>query len=156
MADFIAWHGRTLDQHVALRDEWAKKGYRFLSLSVYGPVTAPIYAAVMIRRPIVVAQRDWPSLTAAQWQQTFNEQAAQDFGPVILAATGSASDPRFAAVFPAEPDPSHAAWADVGRYLRSEQHRGHERCSEGPGSHPSLVRLLREYRGSTLRCDLGS
>jgi CubicO group peptidase (beta-lactamase class C family) len=106
MADFIAWHGRTLDQHVALRDEWAKKGYRFLSLSIYGPVAAPVYAAVMIKRQIVVAQRDWPSMTAVQWQQTFNEQAAQGFGPVILAATGSASDPRFAAVFqPQNPIP---------------------------------------------------
>lgn len=106
MADFIAWHGKTLNEHEALRDQWANKGYRFLSLSIYGPVTAPIYAAVMIRRPIVVAQRDWPSLTAVQWQQTFNEQAAQGFGPVILAATGSASDPRFAAVFqPQNPIP---------------------------------------------------
>jgi len=102
MADFVAWHGKTLDQHEALRNEWGAQGYRFLSLSVYGPVTAPIYAAVMIRRPIVVVQRDWPSMTAAQWQQTFNEQAAQGFGPVILAAAGSASDPLFAAVFQAQ------------------------------------------------------
>jgi CubicO group peptidase (beta-lactamase class C family) len=103
---FIAWHGRTLAEHIALRDNWAKQGYRFLSLSIYARATAPIYAAVMIRRPIVVAQRDWPCMTAAQWQQTFNEQAGQGFGPVILAATGSASDPRFAAVFqPQEPIP---------------------------------------------------
>jgi CubicO group peptidase (beta-lactamase class C family) len=99
MADFIAWHGRPLDEHVALRDEWAAQGYRFLSLSIYGPVMAPIYAAVMIKRPTIVVQRDWPCLTADQWQQVFDEQAAQGFGPVILAATGLSSDPRFAAVF---------------------------------------------------------
>jgi CubicO group peptidase (beta-lactamase class C family) len=103
---FIAWHGRTLAEHIVLRDRWAMQGYRFLSLSIYARVTAPIYAAVMIRRPIVVAQRDWPCMTAVQWQQTFNEQAAQGFGPVMLAATGSASDPRFAAVFqPQDPIP---------------------------------------------------
>ena len=106
MADFIAWHGRNLSDHVALRDQWAAKGYRFLSLSIYGDVTAPVYAAVMIKRPVVVAQRDWPCMTAAQWQQTFDEQAALGYGPVILAATGSASDPRFAAVFqPQNPIP---------------------------------------------------
>ena len=75
------------------------QGYRFVSLSIYGPVTAPIYAAVMIKRPVGFMQRDWPFLTAGEWQLTFDEQAAQGFGPVILAATGSASDPRFAAVF---------------------------------------------------------
>jgi CubicO group peptidase (beta-lactamase class C family) len=103
---FIAWHGKTLAEHTALRDRYAMQGYRFLSLSIYARVTAPIYAAVMIKRPAVVAQRDWPCMTAGQWQQTFNEQAAQGFGPVILAATGSASDPRFAAVFqPQDPIP---------------------------------------------------
>jgi Bacterial tandem repeat domain 1 len=103
---FIAWHGKTLAEHVALRDRWALQGYRFLSLSIYARVSAPMYAAVMIKRPVVVAQRDWPCMTAAQLQQTFDEQAAQGFGPVILAATGSASDPRFAAVFqPQNPIP---------------------------------------------------
>jgi CubicO group peptidase (beta-lactamase class C family) len=105
-APFIAWHGKTLAEHMALRDRWAMQGYRFLSLSIYARVTAPVYAAVMIRRPIVVVQRDWPCMTATQWQQTFNDQAARGFGPVILAATGSVSDPRFAAVFqPQNPIP---------------------------------------------------
>jgi CubicO group peptidase (beta-lactamase class C family) len=106
VVDFIAWHGRTLSEHETLRNQWAQQGYRFVSLSVYGAVDAPVYAAVMIRRAQVVVQRDWPLLTAAQWQQTFDEQAEQGFGPVILAATGSASDPRFAAVFePQSPIP---------------------------------------------------
>jgi Bacterial tandem repeat domain 1 len=54
MADFVAWHGKTLNEHEALRDQRANKGYRFLSLSIYGPVAAPVYAAVMIKRQIVV------------------------------------------------------------------------------------------------------
>ncbi len=99
MVDFIAWHGKGLSEHEALRDEWAERGYRFVSLSIYGAVGTPVYAAVMIRRAVVVAQRDWPLLTGAQWQQKFDEEAARGFGPVILAATGSAADPRFAAVF---------------------------------------------------------
>jgi CubicO group peptidase (beta-lactamase class C family) len=106
MADFVAWHGETLAQHEALRDKWMAQGYRFLSLSIYGAVAAPTYAAVMIKRPVLAEQRDWPSLTANQWQQTFDQQAEQGFGPVILAATGSADNPRFAAVFqPQKPIP---------------------------------------------------
>jgi CubicO group peptidase (beta-lactamase class C family) len=99
MADITAWHGKSFNEHVTLRDAAAKQGYRFLSLSIYGPTSAPVYAAVMIKRPVVVAQRDWPLMTADQFQQTFSAQANEGYGPVMIAATGSASDPRFAAVF---------------------------------------------------------
>jgi CubicO group peptidase (beta-lactamase class C family) len=106
MSDFTAWHGKTLGEHVALRDAAAKNGYRFLSLSIYGQTSAPVYAAVMIKRPVVVAQRDWPCLTAGQFQETFDAQAKLGYGPVMIAATGSSSDPRFAAVFqPLNPIP---------------------------------------------------
>ncbi len=106
MADIVAWHGTTLDEHIHLRDDAARQGYRFLSLSLYGSTWFPFYAAVMIKRANVVAQRDWPLLTADQFQQTFNDQAQQGYGPVIIAATGSASDPLFAAVFqPQHPIP---------------------------------------------------
>ena len=99
MTDFTAWHGKTFSEHVALRDAAAKQGYRFLSLSIYGQTSSPVYAAVMIKRPVIVAQRDWPLLTASEFQQTFNAQAEEGYGPIMLSATGSASDPRFAVVF---------------------------------------------------------
>src|ERR1044071_2562349 len=99
MADFTAWHGRTLNEHVALRDAAAKNGYRFLSLSIYGSTSAPVYAAVMIKRPVIVAQHDWPCMTAGQFQEIFDAQAKLGHGPVMIAATGPSSDPRFAAVF---------------------------------------------------------
>ena len=99
MAITTAWHGKTLDEHVALRDSAAKNGYRFLSLSIHGTSASPHYTAVMIKRPVVVAQRDWPRLTAAEFQKVFDEQAKLGFGPVLLCATGTAGDPRFAAVF---------------------------------------------------------
>jgi hypothetical protein len=151
MTDFIAWHGKTLNEHQALRDQWAKKGYRFLSLSIYGLVAAPVYAVVMIKRQIVAVQRDWPCLTAAQLQQAFDEQAVQGFGPVILAATGSASDPRFPT---AEPNSAHAVWADVGGFDRSSNHPGHEQSREEPGPHSSVGRGLRECERSAFRRDL--
>lgn len=106
MADVVAWHGRNLSEHTGLRDNAAREGYRFLSLSIYGATSSPVYAAVMIRRPQIVAQRDWPALTADQFQQTFNDQASKGYGPVIIAATGSAASPLFAAVFqPQNPIP---------------------------------------------------
>jgi CubicO group peptidase (beta-lactamase class C family) len=99
MVQFQAWHGKTLREHEALRDQWAAQGYRFVSLSIYGAVDAPVFAAVMVEQAEPVAQRDFPVMTALQWQLTFNIQAAQGYGPIILAATGTAADPRFAAVF---------------------------------------------------------
>lgn len=106
MADITAWHGKPLGEHMQLRDDAAKHGYRFLSLSIHGTVGAPHYTAVMIKRPSVVAQRDWPLLTAAEFQSTFEDQAKLGYGPVIVSATGTASDPRFTAVFqPQKPIP---------------------------------------------------
>lgn len=99
MANFTAWHGKTLNEHVKLRDEASKNGYRFLSLSIHGTTGSPQYSAVMIKRPTIVAQRDWPLLTADEFQTLFNDQAQKGYGPVIVSATGSAADPRFAAVF---------------------------------------------------------
>lgn len=99
MVQFEAWHGKTLAEHEALRNQWAAQGYRFVSLSIYGAVNAPVFAAVMVKQAEPVAQRDFPVMTAAQWQLTFDTQALQGYGPIILAATGTAADPRFAAVF---------------------------------------------------------
>ena len=106
MASFVAWHGKTLDQHLALRNQYYPEGFRFISLSIYGPTNAPVYAAVMLQTTNPVTQHDFPSMTADEWQQTFDAQAAQGYGPIILAATGSASNPAFAAVFtPQSPIP---------------------------------------------------
>jgi CubicO group peptidase (beta-lactamase class C family) len=99
MTSFIAWHGKTLDQHVALRNQYYAEGFRFISLSIYGPTDAPVYAAVMLQSANPVTQHDFPNMTAQVWQQTFDAQAALGYGPIILAATGSASSPAFAAVF---------------------------------------------------------
>ena len=99
MVEFQAWHGMTLAEHEALRDQRAAQGYRFVSLSIYGAVNAPVFAAVMVKQAKPVAQRDFPVMTASQWQLTFDTQAQQGYGPIILAATGTAADPRFAAVF---------------------------------------------------------
>jgi len=71
------WHGKTLTEHEALRNQWAAQGYRFVSLSIYGAVNAPVFAAVMVRQAQPGTQRDFPVMTASQWQQTFDAQAQQ-------------------------------------------------------------------------------
>jgi hypothetical protein len=39
MVEFQAWHGMTLLEHEALRDQWFAQGYRLVSLSIYGRST---------------------------------------------------------------------------------------------------------------------
>ncbi|MEJ2853712.1 MULTISPECIES: serine hydrolase [unclassified Saccharothrix] len=102
MVSIKAWHGKTHGEHVQLRDDAVNNGYCFLSLSIHGTVNAPRYTTVMIKRPSAVVQRDWPLMTAAEFQTTFEDQAKKGFGPIIVSATGTAADPRFAAVFEAQ------------------------------------------------------
>jgi CubicO group peptidase (beta-lactamase class C family) len=80
-----------------IRDALAD-GYRFVSLSIYGPERAPLYATVLIKRPAPVAQRHWLALTAPALEKTLAEQAAEGYGPAIVAATGPAANPLFALV----------------------------------------------------------
>jgi hypothetical protein len=94
----VGWHDQSLAQYAKLHDAAIGNGYRLVSLSIYGPTPAPLYAAVMIKRSNPSEQRQWPNLTSAQLTQILQDQTAQGFGATILAATGSASDPRFALV----------------------------------------------------------
>jgi len=60
----------------------------------------------VIKRPVIVAQRDWRLLTADAFQNVFDDQAKVGYGPVMISATGSSSDPCFAVVFqPQSPIP---------------------------------------------------
>lgn len=103
--DFMAWHGRTLADHRNLANQYQALGYGFISLSVYGVTSSPYYAGVMIR-PAPAAQHHHPRVPRDEWQQVFDSEAAQGYGPVIIAATGEASSPLFAAVFePQNPIP---------------------------------------------------
>ena len=99
MVESRAWHGMTQTEHEKLRDQWAAKGYRFVSVSIYGSVDAPLFAAVMVQQAEPVAQRDWPVMTEGEWDVALVIQGVQGYGPVIVGATGTADDHRFTAVF---------------------------------------------------------
>ncbi len=103
--NFVGWHGETLASHQSLTTQYQKQGYGFLSLSVYGTPASPVYAAVMIQ-PSPASQHVYDSVASAAWQTTFNNEAAMGYGPAIIAATGPASGPLYAAVFePQNPIP---------------------------------------------------
>ena len=155
MADIKAWHGKTLAEHEALRDAATQQGYRFLSISLYGQTSSPVYAAVMIKRPVLVAQRDWPLMTASQFQQRFDAEAKEGFGPVMIGATGSASDPRFAAVFQKfDPIPMTRYGLGSGDPERPHDYSGPRRGSAQAGAHAALGGLLRRLGQPDLRRDL--
>jgi hypothetical protein len=110
---YIAWHGASLADHKAKRDRAIKSGHlkrdraiksghRFASLSIYGDPSEPVYAAVMIERSPAPDQHDFPSIPAGQFQARFDEETGKGRGPVIISATGSGDDVRFAAVFELE------------------------------------------------------
>ncbi len=102
---FVAWHNQTLTDHLGLTKQYEAQGYGFISLSVYGSTSSPYYAAVMVQ-PSPAAQHHYPAVPVNQWQQLFNQEAGQGYGPTMVAATGSAVSPLYAAVFePQDPIP---------------------------------------------------
>ena len=95
----VAWHDRNAGQHKTLLDEWAAKGFRTLSLAIYGAPQDPRYAAVVVKRPVVIATKQFGPVNQAGIQQAFNDMAKQGWGPYILTATGPPSAAVFAGVF---------------------------------------------------------
>ena len=95
---FEAYHGVNGAQHQTNFDRLASRGYRIISLSVYGDPGDPRYAAVWVERsaPAWVAVH---GVDAAGYQSFFNNQTAHGFAPVLVSATGPAANAVFAAVF---------------------------------------------------------
>lgn len=95
--DTVGWHGRTSADHQQQLNTWAAKGYRTISLSAYGDRNDPRYAAVMIRRATLVAEKQQFGMDAATFQTTFDTMAKTGWGPLIVTATGPGDTPLFAA-----------------------------------------------------------
>jgi CubicO group peptidase (beta-lactamase class C family) len=97
--DIVAWHDRTSADHQVQLNNAAAAGYRTISLCVYGDRNDPRYAASMVKRTVLVGEKQWFGMDAAAWQAKFDEMAAQGWGPEIVTATGPANNPLFAACF---------------------------------------------------------
>jgi CubicO group peptidase (beta-lactamase class C family) len=97
--NLVAWHDRSTADHVAQRDTFAAQGFRPLSLSIYGSTSDPRYAAVMVKRPVVIATHSFVGLSQAGYQNAFDDMASQGFGPFIITATGPGASAVFAGSF---------------------------------------------------------
>jgi len=95
---FVAYHGVTGPSHQKQFDDLSRKGYRLISISVYGERNAPRYAAVWVKR----AGPSWRAvhgLNTISYQATFDSLTKQGFVPVLISATGPRSNPVFAGTF---------------------------------------------------------
>jgi len=95
----ISWHNRNASDHEDLTNTNLAKGYRFLTLSIYGDTIDPFYAAVMILRPTIIAQKAFFKQSTQEFQQLLGDLSMQGYHPVIVSATGPANNPFIAAVF---------------------------------------------------------
>src|SRR5262249_14645014 len=95
---FEAYHGVTGAQHQSNFNRLASRGFRMISLSVYGDPGDPRYAAVWVEGsgPAWVAVQ---GVNAAGYQSFFDNQTAHGFVPVLVSATGPVGNAVFAAVF---------------------------------------------------------
>lgn len=95
---FQAYHGVTAAQHQSNFNKFSAEGYRMISLSVYADPGDARYAAVWVQR----SGAAWVAVhgvDANGYQAFFNNWTAKGFAPVLVSATGAASNAIFAAVF---------------------------------------------------------
>lgn len=93
-----SYHGATAQEHEAHVHALCPKGYRMVSLSVYGTPDHAHYAAVWAQRP----GAEWAEvhgLHAEAFQATVDAWAERGWGPVMVSATGSGEQAVFTAVF---------------------------------------------------------
>lgn len=92
---FVAYHDRSGADHQAQWNVFYPRGYRLISLSVYGDPASPLYAAVWVFR----SGPDWVGVhgaNAQQYQAFVDYWTARGFGPAILSVAGSGSNLVFA------------------------------------------------------------
>jgi CubicO group peptidase (beta-lactamase class C family) len=95
----VAWHNRNTAEHTSLLNKWGDKKFRTLSLSIYGELQDPLYAAVMVKRPTVIEGKQFGPLSQAGMQETFDDMEKEGWGPYILTATGPPNSAVFAGAF---------------------------------------------------------
>lgn len=95
----VAWHNRKTAEHKSLLNKWGDKEFRTLSLSIYGEPQDPLYAAVMVKRPTVIAGKQFGPLSQAGMQETLDDMKKEGWGPFIMTATGPPNSAVFAGAF---------------------------------------------------------
>lgn len=117
--DVLSWHDYAGADHYDRTQAHDNEGYRTLSLSIYGPSDKPLYAAVMVKRPMLVAETQYHYLLDADFQQNFDDMAAKGYGLTIVSGTGSTSNPAYAVVYsPMSPIPFARAHITRAQFLQ--------------------------------------
>jgi CubicO group peptidase (beta-lactamase class C family) len=96
--NWVAYHDRTSADHQAHFNDLYPKGWRMISLCVYGARGDERYAAVWVER----AGPDWSAvhgIDAAGYQTAFNNAASAGYRPVLLSVTGPGNNPVFTGTF---------------------------------------------------------
>lgn len=97
--NLVAWHNATSAGQLEKTQEYADKGFRPISLSVYGTPSSPRYASVMVKRAKVIEVRQFIDLTQSEYQAVFQQMSDQGLGPFIITATGPKDGALFAGSF---------------------------------------------------------
>jgi CubicO group peptidase (beta-lactamase class C family) len=101
-----AYHNVDGAGHQAQFTSLANRGYRMISLSIYGSASTPLYAAVwVLPRAGGAAWVSTHGVDSAGYQSFFNTWSAQGYQPKIITATGSGAGIRFACVFEKDSTP---------------------------------------------------
>jgi CubicO group peptidase (beta-lactamase class C family) len=126
--DVLSWHDYSGADHYDRTQTHDNEGYRTLSLSIYGPPEKPLYAAVMVKRPVLVAEIQYHFMPEANFQQNFNDMAAKGYGPTIVSATGPTNNAAYAIVYsPMSPIPftrGHITRAEFVQFNKDMQAGG--------------------------------
>lgn len=105
LRDGPAWqarHGLTNDQYQAAFDSLVGQGYQLVCVSGYAENGQARYAAIWEQR----APSDWQArhgMSRSQYQQTFDQMAADGFAPVQVCGFRVNVDVRFAAIWERRP-----------------------------------------------------
>lgn len=96
---WIARHNLTAQQYQeAFNDYVGNHGMQLVDVSGYGNAT-PLYAALWVKTASPPAWQARHGLTAAEYQNTFNQLTSQGYHPVLVNGYATAGGPRFACIF---------------------------------------------------------
>ncbi|MGA2552360.1 MAG: serine hydrolase [Burkholderiaceae bacterium] len=99
MSKFVEWHDRTLADHQRLTHHHYARGYRMLSVTIYGGIPDTRFAAVMARPVSRITQTFHFTLTNAGLLAAVTAESNHGRYPVMVAATGVTGSALFTAVF---------------------------------------------------------
>ncbi len=106
--DWVARHGLTAAQYQGVFTDLVNKGYRLRHVSGYTVNAQDFYAAIWDKSagPAWVARH---GLSAAQYQQAFNEFTGQGYRPKVVSGYQVGPEDRYAALWEKTPGPLFAA-----------------------------------------------